>query len=287
LRREAGPLLGIEDIAVGNVNGRTEWGPALEGIDAVVHLAARVHVLHETAVDALAAFRETNVHGTERLARAAAAAGVGRFVLLSSAGVHGLVTHPAALTEAAPVAPHTAYAQSKWEGELALREAANGTGLSVCVLRPPLVYGPGDPGNLSRLVRLVASGVPLPLASVRNRRSLVYVRNLCSAIAACALHRAAGSRTYLVRDGRDVSTPELIALIAKGLGRRARLFPVPPPVLQAAAAVLGQRAAMSALLGSLALDDRAIRAEVGWQPRWSLEEGLRETMDWYRARLPG
>jgi nucleoside-diphosphate-sugar epimerase len=287
LRHQDQPLPGTEDVLVGAVDGGTDWRTALQGIEIVVHLAARVHVFRETARDPPAVFRETNVRGTERLARAAAAAGVGRLVFLSSAGVHGLLPHASAVKEAAPTAPHTAYARSKWEAEQALREVARGAGLSVCVLRPPLVYGPGDPGNLMRLVSLVARGVPLPFASVRNRRSLLYVGNLSSAIVACALHPAADSRTYFVRDGKDVSTPELIELIAKNLSRpHARLFPVPPALLQAGATVLGQRAAMSALLDSLALDDSAIRAELGWRPRWSLEEGLRETLDWYKSVSP-
>jgi nucleoside-diphosphate-sugar epimerase len=284
LRRPAHAVAGVHDVLVGEVDDQTDWRHALETVDVVVHLAARVHVFREVAPDPLEANRKINVRGTACLARAAATAGISRFVLLSSAGVHGLSAEPTVFTEGSPPAPHTAYAQSKWEGEQGLHEVAAETGLLACVLRPPLVYGPGDLGNFMRLVRLVDRRVPLPLSAVRNRRSLLFVGNLCSAILACAMHASANGRTYLVRDGQDMSTSDLIRLIAKGLGGKpVRLFPCPPGVLRAGAALLGRSAAMTALLASQALDDTAIRDELGWFPPWSLEQGLAVTLEWYRA----
>lgn len=268
---------------VGDIGPDTAWDGLLDGVDCVVHLAARVHVLNETSKEPSAAFRRTNVTGTARLARACVEAGVKRFVYLSSVGVHGARSFGRPLSESSPAAPHDDYSCSKLEAELALDEIGRGTSLEVVMLRPPLVYGPGAPGNFARLIRLVRTGVPLPLGAIDNRRSLLYLGNLVDAIALCLAHPAAANRTYLVADGEDVSTPELIRRLAALMGRHARLWPVPPGLLELAGKLVGKSAEVQRLLGSLAVDSGAIRRELGWQPPFTLEEGLAETVRWYRG----
>jgi nucleoside-diphosphate-sugar epimerase len=220
---------------VGEIGSHTDWAPVLQGATAVVHLAARVHVMRDSGRDAFARYREANADATEQLARAAAAAGVQRFVYLSSIKVNGEATSERPFTEADSPAPADAYALSKWEAEQALARVRRESGLEVVVLRPPLVYGPGVKANFLSLVDAVARGWPLPLAAVRNQRSLVYVGNLVSAIVRCLEHPAAAGRTYLVADGESVSTGELIRGIARALERPARLFPAPTGLLRLAA----------------------------------------------------
>jgi nucleoside-diphosphate-sugar epimerase len=251
----------------------TDWRHALKGVDAVVHLAARAHVMKDRATDRLALFRRINRDGTIRLAEQAAAAGVGRLVFVSSIKVNG---------EATPIdrpfrgddapAPLDAYGISKAEAEAALADIATRTGMSLAIVRPPLVHGPGAKGNLAALLKVLRLGLPLPLGAVDNRRSLIGVDNLADALAFLAAHQAQGR--FLVRDGTDVSTPHLIRLLAAAMGRPARLLPVPPALLRLAGSLTGKRAAVDRLLGSLVVDDSPLRA-LGWLPPVSLDTGLR------------
>jgi UDP-glucose 4-epimerase len=274
--------------AVGEIDGTTDWAEALRGVETVVHLAARTHVLRETASDALAAYRRINVDGTRRLATQAAAAGVRRLVFLSSIKVNGERTFARPYTEDDAPQPEDAYGTTKWEAEQVLRAIERETGLEVVILRPPLVYGPGVKGNFLRLMKLASRGWPLPLASVRNRRSLVYVGNLVDAILACIKAPAAAGRTFLVADGHDLSTPELVRALAKCLAVPPRLYPFPPALLMLGATLLGKREEASRVLGSLQVGGSRIRRELGWKPPHTMEEGLAETVRWFRiARESG
>ena len=288
VRRHAGSEESSGGIfAVGDMGPDTDWGAALNQVDVVVHLAARVHVLKDSASDPSREFRVANVLGTERLARSAAAKGVRRLIYLSSIGVNGNQSGLKVFTEQDEPRPYDAYAVSKWEAEEALRAVAVETGLEIVILRPPLVYGPGNPGNFLRLLELVSSGWPLPLRAFNNRRSLIFVSNLVDAIIHCALHPAAAGQTYLVKDGEDVSTPGLIRRLAVLMGRSPRLISFPPSLLRWAAKIMGKSADIDRLMGSLVVDDSKIRAMLGWQPPYSLAYGLRETVTWYIREQPG
>lgn len=270
-------------VAAGHVSGTTDWSASLQGVHAVVHLANRAHVMREAAADSVVAYREVNVEGTRRLAEQAAAAGVRRLVYLSSVKVLGERTLAQAFDEAATPAPEDPYGQSKWEAEQALRDVAEKTGLEIVVLRPPLVYGPGVGANFLRLMRWVARGIPLPVAAIHNRRSLIYVNNLASAIEACLVHPAAAGKTFLVSDGETVSTVQLVAMLASALTVPDRSWPLPPAVLRLAGEAVGMGDQAARLLDSLEVDDAAIRRELAWLPPFSMAEGLRETVAAYRA----
>lgn len=263
---------------IGSINGKTDWSNALATCDAVVHLAARVHVMNERSVDPLAAFREINVVATENLARQAAQHGVRRFVFVSSVKVNGERTLQVPFSASDMPAPEDAYGQSKLEAELALAKVAQETGLEVVIVRPPLVYGPGVGANFLRLMQLVKWGIPLPLGEVDNRRSLVAVDNLVDLLLACLCHPAAAGQTFLVSDGDDVSTPSLIRMLANAMGKRALLLPVPPKLLSAGAALLGKSAAAARLLGSLQVDIAPTRSALGWQPVVSMEKAIDATV---------
>ncbi|MGH6691149.1 MAG: NAD-dependent epimerase/dehydratase family protein [Gammaproteobacteria bacterium] len=278
------PLPGFSDLAVGDIGPDTDWRAAFEGVGAVVHLAARTHVLRETAPDPLAEYRRVNAAGTERLARAAAARGVRRLIFLSSVKVNGERTDARAFTEDDAPRPEDAHGVSKWEAEQALARVAAETGLEAVILRPPLVYGPGVKGNFLRLMNLVARGVPLPLGAVANRRSFVYAGNLVDAIVKALDAPQAAGRTYLVGDGEDVSTPELVRGLAWSLGVKARLAPVPPAALGVAAALAGRRAEIARLTGSLQVDSSRLRRELAWRPPFTLAQGLEQTARWYHSR---
>lgn len=284
LRRTVSPAL-PGDIVVGDIGPKTDWKPALQGVDCVIHLAARTHVIDERSADPLDAYRHINVLGTQRLAEQAAAAGVRRFVFLSSIKVNGETTAPLhPFTEEDSPQPQDAYGTTKREAEDALREISARTSMEVVVLRPPLVYGPGVKGNFLRLLRLIDRGMPLPLASVNNLRSLVYVGNLVDAIVKCVDSPAAAGKTYLVSDGEDLSTPDLIRKLASAMGRTPRLLPCPPSLLHLGATLLGKRAEVLRLTGSLTMDSTRIRSELGWQPPFSVAQGLEETGRWYLKR---
>lgn len=274
---------GVSVVRVGDIGAETDWQAALDGVDMVAHLAARAHVMHDDAPDPLAAYRRVNVAGSERLARAAAAAGVSRLIYLSSIKVNGEATFNAPFSESDAPAPLDAYGRSKWEAEQALSRIAAETGLGLTVLRPPLIYGPGVKGNVARLLSWIDRGLPLPFASVVNRRSLIYLENLIDAILAVMLHPEPG-KTYLLSDAYDLSTPQLIRALARGLDKAPRLLPVPPSLLRLAGACTGQSDAVGRLLGSLQIDASRIAAELGWRPAHDPEQGLILTAQAYARR---
>ena len=279
--RRAVPVSGsFEPVMVGAIDGATEWADTLAGVDAVVHLAARVHVMDEPEADPPEAFRRVNVEGSLRLARQAAEAGVRRFVFVSSVKVNGEETPMGQpFCEADVPAPEDPYGVSKREAEDGLRALSAETGLEVVIIRPPLVYGPGVGGNFGSLLRWVHKGVPLPLGTVtQNRRSLVALDNLVDLILTCLDRPAAAGETFLVADGEDVSTAGLLRKGGDALERPARLVPVPVWMLRAGAAALGKRKMARRLLGSLQVDASKAREVLGWVPPVSLDEGLRRAV---------
>jgi UDP-glucose 4-epimerase len=250
---------------------------ALEGSEAVVHLAARVHVVRESAQNTLALYREINTRGTLNLARQAAQAGVKRFVFISTIKVNG-EGRDEPYREIDEPAPMDAYALSKWEAEQGLRRIAQETGMEVVILRPPLVYGPGVKANFLRLLRMVERGWPLPLGSIRNRRSLLYLGNFVDAIRLCVEHPAAAGQTFLLDDGEAISTPDLICAMGLAMGRPVHLLAAPVWVLKFVGALLGKREVVARLTGSLYVDSSAIRLRLGWTPPFSMEAGLAATV---------
>jgi nucleoside-diphosphate-sugar epimerase len=263
-------------VVVGDIHAQTVWQPYLDGVQTVVHCAGRAHVLREQATDAQAAFLEVNVAGTLRLAQQAAVAGVQRFVFLSSIGVNGNQTS-VPFDEAATPHPHDAYAVSKFEAEQALLALAAQTGMEVVIIRPPLVYGPGAPGNFASLVRWVQRGLPLPLGAVHNQRSFVALDNLVSMVLLCAdraLSPQAANQVFVVADGEDVSTSTLLRKVARAAGRPSRLLPVPASWLRAGAGLLGKRAVADRLLGNLQVDATKARTLLGWRPVITMDEQL-------------
>ena len=272
-----------ETYAISDIGPETPWRDALVGIDQVIHLAARVHVMRESAPDPLPEFRRVNVDGTRRLAEEAAAAGVRRMIFFSTAKVNGEATGGVPFRVSDNPRPGDAYARSKWEAEQALFDVSRRTGLEAVVLRAPLVYGPGAKGHFLTLLKVCRAAPPLPFAAVTNSRSLIYAGNLAAAAVTCLEHPVAAGKVYLVRDGDDVSTPELIRKAAAALGRPARLFPVPRPLLRLAGTWSGNGARISRLLDSLTLDDGPIREELGWTPPFTMVQGLNETARWFSA----
>lgn len=267
-----------EQIAVGEINASTDWGKALSGCDVVVHLAARVHVMCDTSVDPLAEFRATNTAGTLNLARQAAEAGVRRFVFVSSVKVNGEYTRPGVPFKADDEpSPEDAYAVSKHEAERGLLALAHETGMEVTIIRPPLVYGPGVKANFQSMMRWLNIGVPLPLGAIHNQRSLVGLDNLIDLILVCMSHPKAANQVFLVSDGEDVSTTELLHRIAAAMGTKARLLPVPMGMLELGARLLGRADVAQRLCGNLQVDISKTQALLDWQPPVSLDEGLRRT----------
>ncbi|MCX7184827.1 MAG: SDR family oxidoreductase [Nitrosospira sp.] len=278
------PVPGVNYCIVAEMGAGTDWLDALAGVQVIVHCAARVHVMRDHAHDPLTEFRYVNTLGTETLARAAARCGVKRLVFLSSIKVNGESTLPdAPFDQTSPAKPQDPYAISKWEAEQALTRVAAETGLEVVVLRCPLVYGPGVKGNFLRLLQAVDRGIPLPFALARNRRSLIYLDNLTGAIAACLTHPAAAGKTYLVSDGEDISTAELITHITRALGKSSRLWPCPLGLMKLAGMMTGKSDEVARLLGSLCIDSSRIRNELDWTPSHTLVQGLAETTRWFQG----
>jgi nucleoside-diphosphate-sugar epimerase len=275
---------GVEWAAAPDLGPDADWSTVVAGMDVVVHCAARVHVMHDSAADPLAEFRRVNVAGTLALARAAVAAGVKRFVFLSSIKVNGEGTPPDRPYRAddtpAPVDP---YGVSKLEAEQALFALAAETGMEVTVTRPVLVYGPGVRANFRAMMAVVAKGLPLPLGAVHNRRSMVFVGNLADLVYAAATHPAAAGQVLLVSDGEDMSTSAMLRALGTALGKPARLVPVPVGPMRFAATLLGKRAVAQRLFGSLAVDIAPTRALLGWSPPFSVALGFAKSAQAYRA----
>lgn len=263
----------------GDLEPSTDLAVALTGVAVVVHCAARVHVMADTASDPLAEFRRVNVQGTLNLARQAAAAGVRRFVFISSIKVNGESTQPgtAFKPDDAP-APMDAYGVSKMEAEQGLRELAAQTGMEVVIIRPPLVYGPGVKANFAALMRAVQRGYPLPLGAIHNQRSLVGLDNLVDFTITCITHPKAVNQTFLISDGHDLSTTELVRAMAQAAGVPARLLPVPVWALQLAGRLTGKADAVQRLCGNLQIDSSKAKALLGWMPKLSVAEGLRRAV---------
>jgi len=271
-----------ETFVLGDISESTEWRAALTGVDVVIHAAARVHVMRDRAADPLAEFRRVNTAGTERLARVAAHYGVRRLVYLSSVKVNGEITHfskPFRETDApSPIDP---YGVSKFEAEIALRKIEAETGLEVVIVRPTLVYGPNVRGNIAAMLSWAYRGIPLPLAAIVNARSLVALENLCSFLYACATNPAAAGETFMVSDGRAVSTPELFRLLAAGMGKKARLYPVSDRVLKMVCKFCGLGNIYRRLCLSLVVDTHRATERLAWHPLITVEQALERTGQWY------
>lgn len=268
---------------VGNIDGSTIWAKALQECSIVIHLAARVHVMHEKAVDSLAEFRRVNVEGTLALAQQAAKAGVERFIFLSSIKVNGEQTNigQCFVPSDAPN-PSDAYSISKFEAEEGLRGIAKKTGMGVVIIRPVLVYGPGVKANFLRMMHCLSRGIPLPLGCIKeNRRSLVFLDNLVDLIITCIDHPYAANQTFLVSDDEDMSTTALLRRMAAAMGKSPRLIPMPVRLITVGAKIVGRPDIAQRLCGSLHVDISKTKALLGWSPPVSVDEGLRRTAEYW------
>tara|TARA_R110000824_G_scaffold256195_4_gene445173 strand:- start:11371 stop:12327 length:957 start_codon:yes stop_codon:yes gene_type:complete len=278
--RRPAPHAGAEHHVIGTLDADTRWSKALHGVAVVVHCAARVHVMNETTKDPLAEYRRINVDGTLNLARQAAQAGVKRFIFLSSIKVNGEASKDGSPFTAQDLpAPSDPYSISKWEAEEALRVLAQATGMEVVIIRPVLVYGPGVKGNFSSMMGWLNRGIPLPLGSIHNKRSLLALDNLVHLIVTTITHPAAANQVFLVSDGEDISTTSLLRQMAAALNKPPRLVPVPASLLEYTAAILGKRAVAQRLCTSLQVDITHTRETLAWKPPVALTEGLQSAAD--------
>jgi UDP-glucose 4-epimerase len=272
-------------VLIDDVGSDTDWSLALKSIDVVVHLVARTHVLHPPREsDPIALYRTINLDGTRNLARQAAASGVRRFVFVSSIKVNGERTSDRPFTAHDLPAPEDAYGISKYEAELALMELSRSSSMDIVIVRPPLIHGPGVKGNLRRLMSCVAKGVPLPLRNISNCRSMVGVANLSELIMRCVEHPSACNRVFLVKDDESLSTPALVQLIARLMERRCLLLPFPAATLRVMAQLFGRKEEFEKLCGSLEVDDRETRQALDWQPKVTVYDGIRTTVEHFLAR---
>ena len=272
------------EVAVGDLHERTPWGDVLSsGIDAVVHLAGKTSVNKGAAQTDIAELHRVNALGTAHLCRQCAKYGVKRFLFVSSVKVLGEGSErPYRVDD--PVNPGDEYAASKWEAEQSLWSVAQDSGMEVTVVRPPLIYGPGVKGNFLRLMQAVDEKRFLPFGAIGNHRSLIYLGNLTDALRVCLTHPLAAGKVYLLSDGDDVSTAELIQRLAGALGRQARLLPIPVSWMKVLGRLVGKQAQVDRLVGSLTVDTSPIRQELDWVPPYTMKEGLARTAGWYRHR---
>lgn len=278
------PFVADEIIQVSDLGFDTELGAALHGIDVVVHLAARAHIMKDDVPDPLIEYRKVNVEGTLNLARQAAQAGVKRFIFISSIKVNGEQTPLGKpFTPGEPPASNEPYGISKYEAEQGLQQLASETGMEIVIIRPPLVYGPGVKGNFATMICWINKGIPLPLGAIHNQRSLVGLDNLVDFIITCIDHPAAANQTFLVSDGEDLSTTELLRRVGQAMGKPACLIPVPMSALKFGARLLGKQAMAQRLCGNLQIDISKAREVLGWSPPVSVDEGLRRAVENWRG----
>lgn len=272
------PVANTQSFCIPDISSSTEWGDSLKGVVVIVHAAARVHVMKEVAIDALSEFRRVNVEGTVNLARQAAHAGVKRFVFISSIKVNGEATEPGRPFTADDVpAPSDPYGISKKEAEEALLALSRETGMEVVIIRPTLIYGPSVKANFRNMMTWLIKGIPLPFGAINNRRSLVSLENLVSLILVCLTHHNAAGQIFLVSDGVDLSTTELLNRTAEALGVKSRLLPVPERLLIFCAVALGRRALSQRLCGSLQVDISKTQTLLGWTSPVSVQDALNRT----------
>jgi len=281
LKKELADSFANDASVVGDIHGNTDWSEALTGVQTVVHLASRVHVMNDKSLKPLSEFRRVNAEGTKNLARQAAKSGVKRFIFLSSIKVNGEASIPdKAFTADDIPSPQDAYAISKYEAEQALFEIAHQTGMQVVIIRAPLVYGEGVKANFHTLMKFVRSGLPLPLgAATDNRRSLVAIDNLVDFIFICISHPAAANQVFLVSDGEDLSTAELLHRMYKAHGSTDRLFKFPLNMMKIGSTIVGKSNFYQRLCGSLQIDISKSRQTLGWTPPVSVDEGLRRAFN--------
>jgi nucleoside-diphosphate-sugar epimerase len=272
-----------EIFEVGDIGPQTDWKNALAGVDIVIHLAGRSHIINDSTTDSLEAFQKVNVLGTKRLSSMAALARVKRFIFISSVKVNGESSR-LPYTEKDALCPKDAYGISKAQAEQALACIAAETGLQIVVLRLPLVYGPGVKANFKNLIKIVGTGLPLPFKGISNQRSFIYLGNLIDAIITCITHPQAAGETFMVSDGQDVSTPDLIKMIALAMGKKPVLFYLHPAILIAIYKIAGKGEEIEKLTGSLLIDSSKIRHILNWNPPFTLEEGIRETVRYYKLQ---
>lgn len=269
----------IETISLTTIDESTEWTAALQNVDVVVHLAARVHVMRDDAADSLAEFRQVNVDGTLNFAMQASKAGVKRFIFMSSVKVNGestAIDQPFKFSDVAH--PQDAYGISKFEAEEGLVKVSQSTGMKVVIIRPPLIYGDGVKANFANMLKLVKFGLPLPFGAIKNKRSLIYVENLTSFIAACITNKNAANKTFLVSDGDDVSTTELLKACAFALNKKIWLLPIPQSWLLFGFKLLGKKNLAQRLLGNLQVDSQYACETLNWKPPYTLAQGLEKTV---------
>jgi nucleoside-diphosphate-sugar epimerase len=272
---------GIREVLVNAIDAKTDWADALLGCDIVIHCAARVHIMNDDVSDSLSAFREVNAAGALELARQAADAGVKRFVFLSSIKVNGELTEGEPFAPEDKFIPTDPYGLSKYEAEQGLLALGKDTGMEIVIIRPPLVYGPGVRANFASMMKWVNKGVPLPLGAVHNQRSLVALDNLVSFIIHCIDHPKAANKVFLISDGEDVSTTELLKKVAKAFDKRAFLLPIPVSWMTFAAKLIGNADVASRLFGSLQVDSSKARELLGWEPVITMDEQLKKIAEAY------
>jgi nucleoside-diphosphate-sugar epimerase len=263
------------------IGPETDWTQAVSSANIVVHLAARVHLMKDKDIDPLAAYRRVNTEGTKALATQAAAAGVKRFVFVSTVKVIGEVSPDGGFTESSPAEPKDAYSMSKWEAEQGLIEISKTTGMEVVILRPPLVYGRCVKGNFLTLLKIIKNGIPLPFKSIRNKRSLIYVGNLVDAIGLTLEHPDAANQTYFVSDAEVTSTSDLIKIIAYSLGKNPRLIRFPRWIMEFIGASIGKSGMIQRTMGSLCVNTRHIENQLKWRPPYTMEDGIMATVNWF------